>query len=142
MNAGQVEEQPLQAFGFILQVKAAALQIRAEQFRGMRRFAQGNKPRPLAPAMFAQHLQHLRIVIVGQAGDLRLDDPGFFCSDHRQGIAQVLLMIHPDRGDGGGQRGEHVGGIQPPAHPGFDDRDIHPAVGEVAERQGSGHLKE
>lgn len=78
----------------------------------------------------------------GDMGDPGLDDPGLFGSDSLQRSPENFHVVEADVGDDGGQRFQHVGGIEPPAEADLDDRDINMSAGEVIEGEGGYQLKE
>src|SRR5687768_12279057 len=61
----------------------------------------------------------------------RLDDPGLFEGDARQGIAELLGVIVTDAGDDGNERPADVGRIEAASQADFEHRGIDAAPGEV-----------
>ena len=57
-------------------------------------------------------------------GNARFDDPGFFESDLRQCFAEPLLVIERDRRKHADQRRDHIRGVEPSSHAGFENRDL------------------
>jgi hypothetical protein len=74
--------------------------------------------------------------------DTALGDAGFLERNGRQRIAEMLLVVHGDRGDRGDRRRQHVGGVEPAAQSHFDDGGLHAATLEDLERHGRRHLEE
>ena len=72
----------------------------------------------------------------------RLDDAGLLDGDRFERGAQVLLVIEPDRRDGGDQRVEDVGRVEPAAEPDFADRDLDAGAAEQLERHRRRHFEE
>ncbi len=76
-----------------------------------------------------------------------LDDPGLFEGDLLDAVAQVLLVVVGDGGDDAdGGLADHVGGVQPPAEPDFQQQQVG-ATGirllrEGEEGGGGGDLEE
>jgi hypothetical protein len=66
-------------------------------------------------------------------GDPRLDDPCLLGRNFRQRPSQVLLMIEPDRRDGGSHRFDHVRGVEPPAQADLTDRNLRAGAAEELE---------
>ena len=85
-----------------------------------------------------EHVRHLRLLDgehghrVGRHQCIRglLDDPGLLPRDGREGVTQIVAVVHRDRGDHGHRSVDHVGGIPPAAHACLDHRDIHRRLGE------------
>ena len=59
--------------------------------------------------------------------------PAFSAAIFGQRVAQPLSVIELDVGDDAGQRGDDVGGVQPPAQAGFPDHQIALLLGEIAQ---------
>ena len=57
-------------------------------------------------------------------------------------VAQMLLMVEPDRGDGAGHGGNDVGGVEPAAEAHLDDRNLGSGAPEQLEGDGGGGLEE
>ena len=70
----------------------------------------------------------------GEDGDAGFDDAGFFGGDGGEGITEPLLVVHADGGDEGDDWGEGVGGVETPAHAGFEDDGFSAGAFEPVER--------
>ena len=68
--------------------------------------------------------------IVGLLGD----DAGLLPGDLGDGVAEIVGVVDPDRGDHRDRRVDDVGGVPAPAEPDLDDRDVDRGVGERRER--------
>ena len=77
-----------------------------------------------------QHRERLRLL--GSKDDLRpgLDDARLLRSDLREGIAEVVGVVHADGRDHADVGSVHVGGVPATAHSGLDDRNVDRGVGE------------
>jgi hypothetical protein len=71
-----------------------------------------------------------------------LDDAGLLEGDLFEGVAEVLLMVVSDRGDGTHRRSNDVGRVESAAEADLDDRDLDAARPEQLERGGGRGLEE
>ena len=94
-----------------------------------------DRQRSLLPAGgFDDDAQGAGIVGGGEGWNAGLDDAGFFAGDFGQGLAQPLLVVQLHIGNDAGQRGDDIGGIQPPAQARFPDHQAALLLVEILQR--------
>ena len=84
----------------------------------------------------------LRVRLRGHERHARLHDARLLTGDLPEGVAEVVGVVHRHVGHGGHQRREHVRGVQAPAEPHLDDRDVHARSREGVEAEHRHRLEE
>ena len=73
---------------------------------------------------------------------VRLYDARFFAGNGFERITQMFRVIHPHIGDDAQHRPDNIGGIEAPAHAGFNHSNVYVLPRKVFQRQRRSHLKE
>ena len=78
----------------------------------------------------------------GEDGDAGADGGGFLGGDLGEGGAEPFGVVEGDGGDEGEVGGDGGGGVEAPAHAGFEGEEAAAFVKEVAEGEGEGEFEE
>ena len=69
------------------------------------------------------------------------DDAGLLAGDLRDGVAEIVGVVHADRRDHGDGRIDDIGGVPAPTEADFDDGHVDRGVGERGERHRRDHFE-